>query len=507
MHSPGLLAQKEKYTLSPNDFSTALDRIIFIAIHNLFENGAQNISVVDVDTYLDTNLASKTVFERENGIAYLTDAVEYSNPENFPFYYQRLKKLNAVKDLQKAGIDTNSIYNEDLIEKGAKETNERFELMSVSDIFDSVRDRLLTVESAYGAGDTSDTISADEGLAELIENLKLAPDIGASLQGRYFNTVCRGARKGKYYVRSAASGVGKSRSLVGDACHLAFPIRFNRELWQWEYNGNNERTLFIMTEQEFDEIQTLILAYLTEINEDKILYGNYSLAEEKVIKQALWVIEEFKDNLKLVQMPNPTVGKVQSVVRANVRLHDIQNVFFDYIFINSSLASEFSGGGFRNDEILLILSTALKDLAVELGIFLMTATQLSPKDTPDGEIKDERSIRGSKAIIDKADIGCIISYVTSEEKRAFEELEEAIDIPNQVLDIFKVRRGQYSRVRIWMKNDLGTCRREDLFMTDASLNVIENVERLNYQLDIKELNRFSAIVKSLNKKLDESNGL
>lgn len=40
--------------------------------------------------------------------------------------------------------------------------------------------------------------------------------------------------------------------------------------------------------------------------------------------------------------------------------------------------------------------------------------------------------------------------------------------PNQVSDIYKMRRGRYNDVRIWSEMDLGTCRIKDLFVTDVN---------------------------------------
>ena len=68
---------------------------------------------------------------------------------------------------------------------------------------------------------------ANDGARQLIESLKLAPDTGPRLQGKFFNTIVRGARKGKFFLRSAASGQGKTRRAVGDACFLSYPIRYN----------------------------------------------------------------------------------------------------------------------------------------------------------------------------------------------------------------------------------------------------------------------------------------
>lgn len=39
--------------------------------------------------------------------------------------------------------------------------------------------------------------------------------------------------------------------------------------------------------------------------------------------------------------------------------------------------------------------------------------------------------------------------------------------PTHVLDIYKMRRGRYKMIRIWIRLHLGTGEREDLFITNA----------------------------------------
>ena len=58
-------------------------------------------------------------------------------------------------------------------------------------------------------------------------------------------------------------------------------------------------------------------------------------------------------------------------------MNGIEYAFFDYIFTSPSLLSEFRDIKVREDVALGLLSAALKDLANELGIFIMSATQLS----------------------------------------------------------------------------------------------------------------------------------
>ena len=71
------------------------------------------------------------------------------------------------------------------------------------------------------------------------------------------------------YLISAGSGVGKTRTMVGNACYMAYPIRYDTSKHEWVNMGSCEKVLYVGTEQEMSEIQTLILAYLSGVNEEK----------------------------------------------------------------------------------------------------------------------------------------------------------------------------------------------------------------------------------------------
>lgn len=498
MKHPQYLSETDRYNLSIADFSSTFEKYVFSAIFNLYKNGAQIITPVDIDNYFNTHKTAKVVFEKSNGIEYLQDALEFSQEENFPFYYSRLKKFNALQSLREQGFPIDHLYVEDLTRNDAKEINDKFEAMDIRDIFDSVKKKFMKIESDYSTGDASETAEANKNIQKLIDSLKIRPEVGAPLQGRIFNTICRGARRTKFYIRSFASGVGKTRYAVGDACMLAYPIRFNTQNWEWEWNGSCEKTLFIATEQELEEIQTLILAYLSGINEEKILYGSYNEEEEKVIQQAVKVMEFYKDNLFIVRLSNPNIEQIKAIVRQNWIVNNIKNVFYDYIFSSPSLLNEFRDLRIREDVVLNMLSTALKDLAVEMGLFVMTATQTNAKSEEEGGIKNESAIRGARSIIDKCDIACIGSRVTSEELELLSGITEQIGIvPNHVIDVYKVRRGRYVNVKIWISADLGTCRRTDLFVTDEKYRSIENFQAIEFMFT-EEDNGVIEVLKELN---------
>ena len=474
MKKPSLLSEKDKYNLQPSDFESRFERYIFIAILNSYNNGAQTLSEIDIDNYLMEHKDQYLLFQQNNGISYLQDALDMSTPENFEYYYNRIKKFNCLKDLKKSGFDISEFYEENELNPRQFEINQRFETLKPKDIFDGLKRKIYKVEGEYTEGDASITTDISVGIDELLEKLKNSPDAGARFQGKYFNTVTRGARKGKYYIVSFPSGGGKTRLLLGEACYLAFPMRFSWETMEWKITGNAEKTLFIATEQAKEEIQTMVVAYLTGINEDVILYGHFTKEQQTIIDQAKEVIKKYKNNLMIVQIPMPSVEIVKSVIRQNCIVNDTKNVFFDYIFSNPALLNEFRDLRIREDVALLMLSTALKDLAVEQDVFMMSATQLnSSQDTNEKGIKNQNSIRGSKSIVDKADIAMIGGLVPDDQRDQIAPYVAKYGMPTQVYDVYKVRRGKWTNLKIWSNVDLGTCRRSDVFVTDSNIKEIE----------------------------------
>ena len=472
---PSILSETEKYNLTVHDFSSNFEKTIFAAINNLYNNGARSINIVDIENSLTTNDTAKRVFENNNGIEYLQDIDAFVDEGNFDYYYNKLKKINLLRDLQRQGISTREFYIEDLSDEKAYDVNSKFEDLTIQDIVDGVKKRVLGLENVYLQNDVTETRSAAEGIKDLFDNMKEGySGIGMPLQGRIYNAVVSGARKGALYIRSAGSGTGKTRQAVGDACYLAYPFRYEWSTNEWEQMGYNENVLFIATEQDFPEIQKMILAYISGINEDRFKYGNFSDLEREVISKSIEIMERYKESFHIVRMPNPTIGLVKNIIRENCLIYNISYVFYDYIFIGPSLLNEFKGFALRNDEVLLMFATALKDLAVEQNVCVMTSTQLNAKGDDNQNIRNESSLAGGRSTINKADVGAIMARPTKEE---LEVLKDAASIfphqPNVVTDIYKIRSGVYTQTRIWSYVDLGTLRKTDMFITDSRLEPIE----------------------------------
>lgn len=481
MCRPELLSDVDKYQLEPTDFSQQLDKMIFSAIYNLFAGGAERIHTIDVDTYLQTNEVAKNLLEKNNGLAFIQDCEDLADPANFQLYYNKLKKINLLRDLQKNGRDISPFYCEDPLNEKYAEINERFEKMTATDIFNSLRGELADLENKYVINSVVEESNAATGIRELIKNLKETPEIGVHLQGEIFNTVCRGGRKGKLYLRSAGSGVGKTRSMVGDACQIAYPVRYDTKYQKWVYTGEPEKVLYVMTEQDPAEIQTMILAYLTGYNEDMFLYGTYKEEHMDRIMKAIDIMERYKDYMLFARIPDPCASVIKNLFRRYSLQYNVENFFYDYIFSSPAMLNEYRDLKLREDVCLRLLTTAIKNLAVELDAFIMSATQLSGDDDPKGGFKDFRNIRGSKAIADLADFAAIRRRPSPEELQLVADFEKRYNFkPNAITDVFKNRRGRWTMISIWSAVDLGTLRTVDLFVTTPDYKPIQDFQIVNF---------------------------
>ena len=133
-----------------------------------------------------------------------------------------------------------------------------------------------------------------------------------------------------------------------------------------------------------------------------------------------------------------------------------------------------SGGvKLREDNILFMLSTRLKDICNQYGIFIISATQLNGSYQA-SETPDQNLLRGAKSIADKIDCGMILLTPTDEDLIKLEPILDTgrFKMPNIKMSIYKNRRGRYKGVYLWCYADLGTCRIEPMFCTTFNHDMV-----------------------------------
>lgn len=418
-------------------------------------------------------------FEIKNQ-GWITDLYEtVSLTDSFEYVFADFKRQSLVEKLVKYGLDPKNFYvnpNDNLDNKVLKP---EFAGLGAPDILDSIKADIALIGGEFSRKGTSDVQSAFDNLESLLNETAETPEVGPPLQGDLFNAILGGAISSRLCIRSASSGLGKTRTSVGDACLLAFPLRYDWKLKKWIKYGRSEKVCLIITEQSMEEVQMMMLAYLSGVNEAAIKRNTWSQEQKRIVYQALKVVETFQDNLTIIRVPNPSISLLDSVIREQVILKKIKYVFYDYVFVSPSLLGEFRGQNLRNDEILLMFSDALKKLAVDLDIFIMTSTQVNAKADDNKDVRNEATLAGSRAIINKADFGCVMARPTKEELVAISDLCETekikweaehiepFQMPNCVTDIYKNRGGADTQMRIWSYLDLGTMKRHDYFVTDS----------------------------------------
>ena len=70
-----------------DDFDTNFTKSIFNAIYNLYQLGADKVTIIDIDNYLQQYGGIYSNFTKENGITYLQDCCELAQVENFYYYF------------------------------------------------------------------------------------------------------------------------------------------------------------------------------------------------------------------------------------------------------------------------------------------------------------------------------------------------------------------------------------------------------------------------------------
>ena len=479
--------------IQSQDFDFRPAKVCLFAIKNLYEAGATALSPLEVDQEIErSGSAAAQAYKSENGLNFLKEAYEHAQLGNFEVYYNRLKKYSLLRKLKQHHYDISAYFIDDKDVKDPAleaELIEKLEKATLNEILNSVEKSYNDIRNEFTNGRSRQGNPA-EGAMTLIEELRKSPSIGPSLEGKMFSSICRGARDGCFFLKSASTSAGKSRTSIFDACHLCYPKRWSHEkqafIEEIQANGDPRpprKVLFIVTEMDKEELQTIMLAYLSGIDEDHILTGNYELGELTRVKQAARIMEEYSGYFMIEEISEPNLENVQATIKKYATVDEVKYVFFDYIHSTASMIGQFSRNNIREDVILMMMANQLKQLAKDYKIFIFSATQVNAMGIADEEMefKDEKTIRGAKAIADKADMGYVMTRISDKgwlqlksdlqsavrDGTITKECLEDANRPTHVLDIYKMRRGRYKMIRIWTNLHLGTGYRKDLFITNA----------------------------------------
>ena len=496
INNPAFLTDGE-HPLFVTDFPERFHQIVFNAIQHLVSRGVQKIDEIAIDDFLSHYPEQYQVWNNNNGIEYIRTAASLVDGKNFDYYYEVLKKCSLLNELSAYGFNISQFYNPDLIQPEDQQiVQENLSENTASDILDSFDEELAELRQKYCLDTDIVEGHISNGIRELKEELSKAPDMGLPMNSAKMTTIFHGRRLKKLYLRSAGSGLGKSRQAFADAALLAVPKFYDPDKKRWVKTGFQESVLFITTELEVAEIQTMLLAYIACVPEDHIIDNKYEPEEEARVNKAIEISEH--TNFFSVYIPSFDADDIENIIKRYKFKFNVGYVFVDYLFSSSKLFTEMSakarGFKLREDQTLMVFAEKLKTLANKYNIHIDTSTQVN-SELSNMKNPDQSVIRGAKAIADKVDVGYVLYEPSEADKAAIQSLMPQAGLsfctePNIVASIYKVRRGKISHVKVFMYFNYATLRTKDLFVTDREYKLLDvtskNVELI---LDDTELSR------------------
>jgi len=491
LQQPNLLRE---YKTTSNDFPETFHKLIFAAINNLYKNGAETIDAVAIDEYLSHYETQYQTFTKNQGIEFIENIQELAMIANIKYYYEQLKKFSLLRRYVESGQDVSDYFDPYEIDPVTIENQRKaLDEDSVQDIINHFKKKQLEVTAPFSISEDRDSKKAGVGGFEQKEKWKKDTAWGIGYASAYLTTALHGLRKRRFVVKSAGTGVGKTRTEIADICYACAPYYWDKKVnsWMENPNGKHNGALYIGTEMELlEEIDPILWAYMADVPQDHIEFNMYEEGEEERVDEAIRILEN-DANIWLEYLPEFDADAIEEIIEEHKIKHNISHVFFDYIYLTAELTSEYTAKSktkmvTREDQVLAGLSARLKQMSRKYDVSIESATQVNGNEKDESN-RDQTIVRGSKAILDKADAGLIAMPPTTKELKKIEPiLRQMVNKPqpNLVYSLYKNRGGKVNKIKIWLYINYGTMRTHDLFVTDYEYRLKSDIEKT--YIDIEE---------------------
>ncbi len=460
--------------LDSEDFNTEpFYKIVYVAIYNLYQQGVEKIDEYAIDSYLVKFPNEYEIFQSNKGLDWIHDAKDMAILENYDYYYHRVKKFSLLRYYEDSGLNTSNIY--DVTKADSIEENQKFDDLTEQDIVDKVENHFVVNPKARFCNMQSvESSQAGMGLDEMIDEYLTVPDYGYSMSSPAGNTLCRGLRCG-LYLRSAHTGVGKTRTFIMEAANFAVPYKYDNKQHKFIYTGHCTSTVYIGTEGSLKSFKRILLAAVSGVNEEHILKGEYKDGELEIVRQSSKYISEAP--LEMVYIDEFSINDIENLAKKYVLQKDIKILIFDYIQMTTKMMISMTSKAktkIAEYQVILDFSRRMKQLSERLGIAILSGMQLRP-DTKEARYKDETCLQSAKAVVQKADVNIILSKPTKAEKQKLEKItRNMMKCPevNLLQWYSKIRDGSLVSVIVASHIDLGCLYMEDLFVMDYDFNLL-----------------------------------
>ncbi|MFR2314879.1 DnaB-like helicase C-terminal domain-containing protein [Terrisporobacter sp.] len=473
-NKPNMLKLKDNRLDPHKDLEfNRLHRIVYTAIENmaLMDDDIQEIDGLTMSMFLSSYPDQYEHFVKSKGVDYVDEIKQMATNTSFAYALRNIRKFTLLRSYEKVGLSTKDIYNTMLIDpKEISEQKLKFDKLSEVDIQKIVKTKLDTIHENMRYSDAdSYGFQAGDGIFDLIKKCQEEPQWGHSFQSLLFNAVFRGMLGKKVMIRSAGTGGGKSRQSIGDMCGISATKIYCNNTREWKENPRPASSLFITTELDKDEMQLAMLSAISGVAEETIKDGKYTPEVKDRLMIAGQVIKD--SQIRIEYTSTFSLTDLESIIETAINKYDVGFVFFDYIQITSGIAVELQktfGFSLREDQMLNLIVSCLKNLANRYNIFILTSTQLNRSYKTDGYL-DATHLRGGMATCDKADYGVITMRASKADLGKLESIIETKinkPIPTHGHHVFKNRGGKYTGIIIWVAMNLDNMTVEDCYITN-----------------------------------------
>lgn len=494
--NPQLLLEDKEIKLDNKMFGENLYKIIFGAINNIIVNNIniKKITPVDIDNEIAKVPKNYKFCEDNNGFLFIKSFCNHFNLDIFKSNYNRIKKFALLRDLHDIGVDVSDIYDyETIVLEKQKIQNEKLENMELNDIINVINGKLAGIKTKWEVEGGYESHMVGEGLDTLLQRLHSKPEYGYPYFNGYYNAIFRGMKKRKLVIRSAGTGVGKTRLALADIASISAKEIYNLENKKWISNGEVRASDFISTELQIEELQTCLIAIISGVAEDIIKAGNFTADVYERVHHAIDILKE--SPIYLHEIEDFSIDDIETILESDILKHDVEYCFFDYIQVVPKLSltlQEAFGMGLREDQIIVNLANRLKNIANKYNIYLSTSTQLN-RTAKEHENRDATAIRGGMSVADKADIGILCFRVTERDKRNLDHILKNSQFltPNFCHYIYKHRGGKNSII-IWTILNSANVRETMCFCTTMDFELLGDIQPLdiNFKEPEKKINCF-----------------
>jgi len=335
---------KSKY-----DFADPTCKFLFDCFDIYYTTFSQEIDEDKVNMFMSKDEERKKEYKKLGGWKLISKICQLSSEEDFPNYYDTLKKYSLIRELGRKGFPVARLLD-----------HPKFDKLKAEQVVMSMRTSLDKVHTIIGGGKDSTILGGD--MVTAITKWKEIPDMGIEMPFKSWNDLFRGWRKKKLIIDGMLSNEGKSRRMIYVATFISMLF--------------GKKVLVMANEMDEDDMKAAMITtvcnnpefgFSYNIPERNIVLGEYSSDDEyeKVMEVARYIEKHTK--LYFQEMDDYSDTGIENCTRKHVLGLGVEYIFYDTLKSHNS----------ESWEGLKQTTTKIRDLVKELNVGGYATIQLT----------------------------------------------------------------------------------------------------------------------------------